>query len=95
MVNTLADVTKDITAENVYTDGLRPIDVFNVSITGTWVATVFLQRSFDGGTNWVDVESWTTNVEDQYSEAQAGVVYRLGIKTGGFTSGTSVVALSQ
>jgi hypothetical protein len=88
-------VTKSITAENTFSDSISLSQKFNVSLSGTWVATVFLQRSFDGGTTWVDVKSWTANTQEAGEEPESGILYRLGVKTGGFTSGTVVCRLSQ
>jgi hypothetical protein len=90
-------VTASLTAQNTGTDALEMSDRFyNVSVSGTWSATLFLQRSFDGGATWLDVWSRTTNVElAAQEETERGVVYRLFIKTSGFSSGTAVLRLSQ
>ena len=42
-------VEKEITAENTFSDGLYTEGGFNFSISGTFVATVTVQRSFDQG----------------------------------------------
>jgi hypothetical protein len=89
----MAKAIATITAENSFTD--PPIIPINMSISGTFVATVVLQRTFDGGRNWLDVESFTEPAERQISEPEPGVLYRLGVKTGGFTSGTIYVRLSN
>lgn len=68
---------------------------FNFSLSGTWVATVHLQRSFDNGTTWLDVASYTANIEDRGVEPEAGVRYRFGVKTGNYTSGTVVGRVSR
>ena len=89
------NVTASITAQNTFTDAVSLIGLYNLSISGTWVATVTLQRSFDAGSNWLDVDTKTGNTETWGREPEPGVVYRVGIKTGDFTSGTCVVRLSQ
>ena len=59
------------------------------------MGTVTLQRSFDNGSTWLDVYSTTGNVETVVDNVESGVLWRLGIKTGNFTSGTAVCRLSQ
>ena len=86
--------TAAITAQNTFTAGATYNGHFNLSIWGTFVATVFVQRSFDGGTTWLDVASYTGPVED-YGFEQENALYRAGVKTGGFTSGTVNVRLSR
>lgn len=91
----LAEVTADITAENIFSDPLELRHQFNFSLSDTWVATVHVQRSFDDGVTWVDVEAFTANVEEVGYEPESGVLYRFGVKTGNFTSGTVKGRLSQ
>ena len=69
-------------------------DRFNVSVSGTWVGTVSLQRSYDNAT-WMDVESYTANVETTVNEPESEIYYRLGMANGDFSSGTCNVRLSQ
>lgn len=83
---TLATAT--ITAQNTFTDGVSNEGYFNISISGTFVATVFVQRSIDNST-WMDVISFTGPVE-QYGFDPEFMYYRIGVKTGGFTSGSVV-----
>lgn len=90
----LGKVTASIVAQNTFSDAMEIRGKFNFSLSGTWVATVFLQRSYDKGTNWMDVKSYTANIEDVGEESELGILYRFGIKTGGFTSGTVVGRLS-
>lgn len=88
-------VTAAITAENTFTAALSlPVSKpnFNLSIWGTFIAAVTLQRSFDGGTTWLDVKSYAGPLEDRGFEPE-GALYRVGVKTGGFTSGTVNVRL--
>ena len=63
---------------------------FNYSLSGTWVGTVHLQRSFDKGTTWLDVDSHTANVETYGVEPGENVQYRFGVKAGNYTSGSVV-----
>lgn len=90
-------VTASITAQNQFTeaaefDHKKP---FNVSISGTFSATVVIQRSFDDGATWLTVTSFTANVETSGNSVEPGVLHRIGVATGGFTSGPIAVRLSQ
>ena len=87
--------TRSIAAANLYTDAVEVVGYFNLSISGTWVATVTVQRSFDAGATWYDVDTWEENTQEYGLEPEGGIQYRVGIKTGEFTSGTCVVRLSQ
>lgn len=68
---------------------------FNFSVSGTFSATVSLQRSFDNGTTWVTVQSYTSPTEDVGYEPESGVCYRAAILAGDYTSGTATVRISQ
>ncbi len=97
-------VSKNITAQNVWSDSIVPSPVsattsrksgfLNISIGGTYVATVTLQRSFDSEVTWKDVKTWTSNVERALIDKTPNVDYRIGVKTGEFTSGTVVTILN-
>lgn len=87
--------TRSITAENQFTDSIELISYFNLSLSGTWSATVTIQRSFDQGSTWYDVNTFTENTQEYGFEPERGVYYRGGVKTGAFTSGTVVLRLSQ
>jgi len=49
----------------------------NLSLSGFGTATVALQRSFDDGASWADVESFEADTEKVAEEPEAGVRYRL------------------
>ena len=69
---------------------------FMINITGTWAGTVRLQRSFTSETGpWEDVASWTANTVGHYDDTFDNQIswYRIGIKTGEYTSGTAVMSL--
>jgi len=87
--------TRSIEAENLFTDAAEIVGYFNVSISGTWIATVTAQRSFDGGSTWYDVATWEANTQEYGYEPEREVQYRIGVKTGEFTSGTILVRMSQ
>jgi hypothetical protein len=84
-----------ISAENSFSDAVPLGGKFNFSLSGTWVATVTVQRSFDGGTTYLDVADFTSNGEFIGEEIEKDVLYRFGIKTGGYTSGDVIGRLSQ
>ena len=46
---------RTLTGENQFCDPGEIIGYFNISISGTWVGTVTVQRSFDDGSTWFDV----------------------------------------
>jgi hypothetical protein len=85
--------TASIVAQNTFTDAVRLAGYFNLSISGTWAATVTVQRSIDNST-WVDVDTFTTNSEEVGFEPEF-MWYRAGVKTAGFTSGTVVIRLGR
>lgn len=95
-------VSASIAAQNTFTDSIRVTGVttsrtFSVNISGTWVATITLQRSIGDENNWQDTATtYTSNTV--VTPAADGldnqiVYYRLGIKTGNYTSGTAVCSL--
>ena len=85
--------SKTITAQNSFTDSVQITGWFNISVSGTFGATVTAQRSPDN-VNWFDVDSWTAPVEEVGMEPEV-LWYRVGVKTGDFTSGSVVVRLGQ
>ena len=86
-------VTKSIAAENTFSDNLSVWGRFNLSLSGTWSATVVLQRSFDNGTTWLTISTYAANIEDYGNEPEP-VLMRFGVETGGYVSGTVVGRLS-
>jgi hypothetical protein len=76
---------------------------FNVSLTGTAVATVQLEKSFDNGTTWCLIYGggsqlyvWSynsVNLAEQAQESEQPVLYRLNCT--GYTSGTLAYRISQ
>lgn len=91
-------ITKAIAANNSFSDPFEPqlydldYGFMNISVSGTWVGEVTVQRSFDN-TNWFKVISFTANVEKALIEYESGVAYRIG--TTSYTSGTINVRLSN
>jgi hypothetical protein len=77
--------------------GRADLGSLNLCITGTWEGTVTLQRMFPGTAEWVDTGyTWTANdCGKRIVDTEPGVKYRLGVKTGEYTSGTVNVRLSK
>lgn len=79
--------------------------LINVSVSGSFTATIVIEKSYDGGATWLPVQtdlagtalsftgSGTFNREIQIEEGESGVCYR-GRCTA-FTSGTANVRISQ
>lgn len=94
-------VEADVVAENNYTNAIRVTGVtssriFTIIRNGTWVATVTLQRSLTSDSGpWEDVTTYTTNATITYDDGLDNQIawYRIGVKTGDFTSGTVELTL--
>ena len=95
-------VEADISAENNFSSSIRVTGVgtsrqFSIERAGTWTATVTLQRSIGDEGNWEDVsaQSFTSNATSTYSDGLDNqiVFYRIGIKSGDYSSGTAELAL--
>lgn len=93
-------VSQTLTAEGQWSNSIRVVGVgssrvFDVDITGTWVATVTLQRSIDDESSWTDVTTWTANTDTTHNDGLDNeiVYYRIGIDTGDYTSGTATAVL--
>lgn len=94
-------VEESFTAENQFGDPIRVTGIgnsriFTIEITGTFTATIKLQRSVGEVGAWEDVASYTTAVAVSYNDALDNqiIYYRLGVKTGDYTSGTADSALT-
>ena len=102
--------TVDLTAQNTFSDWLKPIKrgssgfdsegFLDVMTEGTWAGTLTVQkRHFHGAdptyTNAFDVEDFTANLTKLIEDRSTTVEYRIGFKTGNYTSGTASVRLEQ
>lgn len=96
-------VTASLIAENTFTEWINPKQAFskgidnthfmNISVAGTWSGTATLQRRFGSSDFARDVANFLDNAEESLYDHEEGVEYRLGIKTGNYTSGTCIVRL--
>lgn len=97
-------VTQSVSAQNVWSN---PVEVTRsgadraiaIGISGVFVGTVSLQRSIGSNSGpWSDLATpvWTTDIADSFNDTlnNQDIWYRIGIKTGNYTSGTAVVSLS-
>ncbi len=90
-----------LSVENTFCDPLQCMGVFNFSLSGTFTATVTIQRRFfdfdtdDWEPTWKDLETYIAPKEEGGYQAEEGVQYRAGIKTGDYTSGSASVRISQ
>ena len=97
--------TASLTAQNTFTDWLAPFKksrinpgYIDLSVTGTWAGTITVQKRYERGgvyTDPIDVEDYTENVAKLIEDHVWGVEYRIGFKTGDYTSGTAVVRLDR
>lgn len=101
LVSSGQNVTANIPAENTFTDEIRVFGVgtdraFTIIRTGTWSATITLQRSIGVSGDWTDVTTYTTNAVVNYDDGLDNqiIYYRLGIKTGDYVSGSADLRMS-
>jgi hypothetical protein len=94
-------VDSDIGSENTFTNSIRVTGVgdtraFTIVRTGTWAGTLTLQRSIDEGSTWTDINTYTNNGTVSYNDEldNSITLYRIGFKTGDYTSGTAEVSLT-
>ena len=93
-------VEASASAEDTFTGAIRVSGVstsrsFTIIRSGTWSATVTLQRSVGGIGSWTDVTTYTTNGSIAYNDEldNSIIYYRVGIKAGDYTSGTASLSL--
>lgn len=83
------------------TVGIELVGGFNITLSGVFVATIQLERSFDKGATWVPVSkdatgavmAFTTPASLSGFEYESGVQYRFNCTA--FTSGTAACRLSR
>jgi hypothetical protein len=85
-------VTATIVAQNTWTDTVFFDGNFNFSVSGTFAngAIVTTQRSTDGS-DWKDVDTFTTAGEFVGYEPEPNMRYRAGCKTGEYGATSSIV----
>jgi 6-phosphogluconolactonase (cycloisomerase 2 family) len=82
-------------ANNIRVTGVEGARAISITRSGTWSATITLQRSLSEPGNWTDAVEFTNNGTSTYTDDLDNqiVFYRIGIKTGDYTSGTAVVSM--
>jgi len=93
----MAIVTRTITASGQFTDPISLKGYFNLSISGTWTGTLTVQRSWDEGDTWLDVDTFIANTEEYGLEPERThvVLYRIGAKPDALSSGSVILRISQ
>lgn len=111
-VSAVVDAENEFTKDNgdsttqasAGTAGILLYGYFVVVLTGTWTATVTVQRSTDNGVTWQDVTTgvnsatavaMTNNGQRVFYEPARDVKYRVGVKTGDFGSGDVEIEIQQ
>ena len=89
--------TFSVTAQNQFSPEINLRSGGVLTLTGTWSATVTLQRKLPDESGWVDVTNnsgtattFTTNGTFSISPSDSPSLWRWGVKTGNYTSGTVV-----
>lgn len=105
MARTRTPALKTVTAQNEFTDHIHIMDnergFLDVSISGiAGGSIVTLQRAFDAekgsaSATWKDVKTYSEDTEEIIEDYGHEIAYRLGIKTGEFGSGSTLLRLSQ
>lgn len=99
-----AYVEAAIAAENTFTAEIAITSNFMLEIRGTFVANCVLQRRRDPADTWQDVTKDDAGTVKTltgpgqwscYEPTKEGAQYRAGVKTGGYTSGTATMRISQ
>lgn len=101
-LNSLGQRIEDtFSSANDFSNSIRVTGVgdsrkFTIQITGTFSATLTLQRSIETTGNWEDVTTYTIPTTTTYSDGLDNqiVFYRIGIKTGNYTSGSASIVLA-
>jgi len=91
----MPSVEATITGDNQFTPEISITAVgFTLSLSGTFVATFTVQRSFDDTGVFRDIKQYTAPAEEIGEDFDRNNRFRFGVKTGDFTSGTGVARLS-
>lgn len=92
-------VTAPLTAYDTATDEILVTGIgggrsFGITITGTWTATIALQRSIGEPGDWVTVASYTTNQSTSYTDSLDNQVIYYRLWCSAYTSGTPTCTLA-
>ena len=91
----MAEKSTTISAQNTFTSNFDVELGALITISGTFVATISLQKLLTDGSTYVDVTdnngaviTFTAGGTYKLEGTGSKIVYRLGVKTGNYTSGT-------
>lgn len=94
-----------VVAEGVFSatgagEAVVMVGAFNITLWGTFSATIAFERSFDAGTTWIPVAfpdgtpiTYTAPGSGSWGEIEAGVYYRL--RCSSYTSGAASWRISR
>jgi hypothetical protein len=85
-------------AEGVFTSDGSSMRVslygkYNLLITGSFAATIAIERSFDGGASFIELQRFTSPTQLVGEEPESNIIYRLTCST--FASGAASYRLSR
>lgn len=84
--------TATLTAADQFSSPIYLVGDISLSISGSFTGSVTVQRSFDDGSTWLDVDVFTAATEEVGFEP-TGCQYRVGVKAGASWSGTAEIGL--
>ena len=84
----------DVAQDSSGMAGIYITGAFSFSLSGTFVATIHVQRSVDDGVSWQDVESYEAATLKNGTENE-GALYRGGSKAGNYTSGSPKIRFGK
>ena len=86
----------EISEENKYTEKyVFKTGLFSVDVLGDFVGTVTLQKSYDGGRTWEDVDKFVKPISTCGTNSESYTYYRMGGHTGDYLSGTLYARIGQ
>jgi hypothetical protein len=87
-INSIAELTEAAQ----FSAPISVVGDLSLTISGEFTGTVTVQRSFDDGSTWLDVDAFTQPTEEVGFEP-AGCQYRVGVKAGSSWSGSALIGL--
>jgi hypothetical protein len=76
------NTTASLTGADQFSDAIELVGDMSLTISGTFAGTITVQRSFDEGSTWLDVDTFTRSPRKSVSNlpaASIGLASRLGI----------------
>lgn len=86
-------VSSPVYTSELTVQGKQQLNV-SLRVLSAFSGTITLQRTFDNGTVWRDVETWAIATESISTKPEPETCkYRIGIKTGDYVSGEALARL--